>query len=359
MDKELPTPLSPRKGRGALSNPESRYSATVREPIDDGWSPEERSPLRTTVTREVAKGILSRNASPDIPFELSLNPYRGCEHGCIYCYARPSHAYLGLSPGLDFESRLFVKPDAAALLRKALAREGHVPTPIALGANTDPYQPIERQWRITRQVLEVLHECRHPLSLTTKSALVERDLDLLAALAAQRLVQVLISITTLDRSLARILEPRAAAPQRRLETVRRLSEAGIPVTVLMAPIIPALTDNEIETLLTQAAEAGAHGAGYVMLRLPLELEGLFREWLESHLPLRAQHVLARLRDIHGGTIYRSQFGLRQSGTGAYADLIRQRFRLALKRTGLNRRPIVLDSSQFRPPTGGPVQLDLF
>jgi DNA repair photolyase len=352
-------PPSPPKGRGAVSNRDSRFSATSREDIDDGWTPQERSPLRTTVVPESARRIISRNHSPDIPFEQSVNPYRGCEHGCIYCYARPSHAYLGLSPGLDFESKLFAKPDAAALLKKELARKNHIPTPIALGANTDPYQPIEREWHLTRAVLETLHECRHPVSITTKSALVERDADILADMAKAKLAQVQISITTLDRELARALEPRAAAPQRRLQTVRRLSEAGIPVTILMAPIIPVLTDGEIESLLARAAHAGATHAGYIMLRLPLELDELFGEWLAVHTPLRARRVLDRLRDMYGGKSYRAEFGLRQSGSGPYADMIRQRFRLASKRNGLDAAALDLDTTQFRPPASGPVQTSLF
>lgn len=352
-------PSPPHKGRGAASNRGSRYAATHRETVDDGWTPQERAPLRTTVTPEAAKSILSRNDSPDIPFEQSVNAYRGCEHGCIYCYARPTHAYLGLSPGLDFESRLFAKPDAAKLLRKALSGKRYAPSPIALGANTDPYQPIERDWRITREVLEVLLECRHPVSITTKSALIERDLDLLAELAINRLVQVQISVTTLNRELARALEPRAAAPHRRLQTIRRLSGAGIPVAVLMAPVIPALTDSEIETLLAQAAAAGASQAGYILLRLPLELNELFREWLDTHQPLRASHVFSRLAEAHAGKSYRSEFGLRQSGRGAYADMIGQRFRLACKRNGLNKATLDLETGLFRPPVAGPVQTSLF
>lgn len=359
FDRPTKTPSAPIKGRGAASNRDSRYSARHKEAIDDGWEPEERSPLKTTITTDTARRIISRNDSPDIPFEQSVNPYRGCEHGCIYCYARPTHAYLGLSPGLDFESRLLAKPDAAALLRRELGRRNYTPAPIALGANTDPYQPAEREWRITRQVLEVLHECRHPVSITTKSALVERDMDLLAEMARQRLAQVQISVTTLDRCLARVLEPRAAAPQRRLQTVSRLSEAGIPVTVLMAPIIPALTDEEVETLLARAAEAGATHAGYIMLRLPLELNELFREWLETHVPLRARRVLSRLEGIYGGRAYRSDFGLRQSGSGPYADMIGQRFRLASKRLALNASALDLDTSQFQPPVSGPIQTSLF
>jgi DNA repair photolyase len=352
-------PPPPLKGRGAASNRASRFSATHREAFDDGWTPEERSPLRTSVSSENARRILSRNDSPDIPFEQSINPYRGCEHGCIYCYARPSHAYLGLSPGLDFESKLFAKPGAAALLRKELARKNYAPTPIALGANTDPYQPVERDWRLTREILEVLCEYRHPVSITTKSALIERDLDILSIMAKDRLVQVQVSITTLDKVLARALEPRAAAPERRLQTVCRLSGAGIPVTVLMAPLIPVLTDGEIESLLARAAEAGAAHAGYILLRLPLELTELFREWLEFHYPLKASHVFSRLRDVHGGKDYRAQFGLRHSGSGPYADMIRQRFRLASRRHGLNARTLQLNMALFHAPASRPVQTSLF
>lgn len=349
----------PIQGRGALSNRDSRHSATTREDFDDGWQPQERSPLRTLVTSETSRRILSRNDSPDIPFEQSLNAYRGCEHGCIYCYARPSHAWLGLSPGLDFESRLYAKPDAAALLRKELAGRNHVPKPIALGANTDPYQPIEREWRITRQVLEVLRECRHPVSITTKSALIERDLDLLSELAREHLVQVQVSITTLRRELARRLEPRAAAPARRLQTISRLSQAGIPVTVLVAPVIPVLTDSEMESILAQAGQAGASHAGYILLRLPLELDALFREWLASHVPDLAEHVLSRMREAHAGKTYRAGFGTRQTGIGPYADMLGQRFRLALKRLGLNNALPALNTKAFRAPRSGPVQTSLF
>jgi DNA repair photolyase len=359
MDSNTHDKAIPIKGRGALSNADSRYVATRLEALDDGWEHQEREPLRTTVTVESTRRIISRNESLDIPFEQSVNTYRGCEHGCIYCYARPTHAYLGLSPGLDFESRLFAKPDAAERLRAELSRKAYVPSPIALGANTDPYQPIERSWRLTREVLEVLQACRHPVSITTKSALVERDIDLLSAMAWDRLAQVQISLATLDRELARRLEPRAASPQRRLDTIRRLAEAGIPVTVLMAPIIPALTDAEIETLLAQAAEAGATGAAYTLLRLPLELNDLFTEWLHTHVPLRAQHVLSRIRDVHGGKIYRSEFGVRHIGSGEYAAMIRQRFQLAAKRLGLGAATMNLDSRQFRPPSIGPIQMELF
>jgi DNA repair photolyase len=352
--------LLPIKGRGALSNRDSRYSTTVSERESDGWWPEERPTIRTQVTLETSRRVICRNQSPDIPFEQSINAYRGCEHGCIYCYARPSHAYLGLSPGLDFESQLFVKPKADQLLRKELAQKHDQVAPLALGANTDPYQPIEREWQMTRKILEVLYECRHPVAITTKSALVERDLDLLQAMAKDQLVQIQISITTLVKGLALKLEPRASSPQRRLITIQRLSEAGIPVTILVAPVIPVLTDPELETILEQAATAGAIQAGYMMLRLPRELTELFHEWLETHVPLQAKHILARLNDIHGGRIYRSQFGLRQLGSGPYADMMGQRFRLALKRFNLNPPGLSqLNISLFRPPNSVPIQLSLF
>ena len=349
----------PLKGRGAVSNPPDRYAATHIEAVDDGWTPEEKSPLKTTVTTETSRRIISRNPSPDIPFDQSINPYRGCEHGCIYCYARPTHAYLGLSPGLDFESRLVAKPDAAERLRAELAHPAYRVTPIALGANTDPYQPIERHWRLTREVLSVLQACRHPVTLTTKSALIERDIDLLGEMARDRLAQVQISLTTLDRSLARTLEPRAASPERRLQTIRRLALAGIPVTVLVAPIIPALTDAELDTILAAAADAGATHAGYNLLRLPLELKQLFGDWLQAHAPGQAQRVLNRLRDSHAGQLYRAQFGTRQTGSGAYADMIRQRFQLQARRLNLKAASLSLETGLFTRPKIGPEQLELF
>ncbi|NJD05027.1 MAG: PA0069 family radical SAM protein [Methylococcaceae bacterium] len=349
-----------RKGRGAVGNPAVRYSRQRNEAFDDGWFAEEAiPPLVTQVTEEASRTAITRNTSPDIPFEQSVNMYRGCEHGCIYCYARPSHAYVGLSPGLDFESRLMAKSDAPKLLERELAARNYQCKTIALGANTDPYQPIERQRRLTRRILEILLDCRHPVAITTKSALVERDLDLLEALAERRLVQVAISLTTLDRGLARVLEPRAAAPERRLAVIRRLSHAGVPVAALVAPVIPFLTDAEMEALLEQAVAAGASQAQYIILRLPLELKELFADWLEAHVPLKKQHVLNRLAEFHGGELYRSGFGNRQTGTGAYAELMRQRFRLAVRRLGLNVRTLNLDSSQFRPPVLPGQQMSLF
>lgn len=350
----------PIKGRGAASNADSRYAAYTTERVDDGWWPEDLPPSVTQVTREQAKSIISRNDSPDIPFEQSINPYRGCEHGCSYCYARPSHAYLGLSPGLDFETRLWAKPDAAERLTQALSRPGYRVSPIALGANTDPYQPIERHWQITRQILEVLCACRHPVSITTKSALIERDQDLLASMAEQGLVQVQISITTLDRHLARLMEPRATSPARRLQAMAQLRSAGIPVSVMVAPIIPVLTDSELETILARAAEAGATRAGYIMLRLPLELETLFREWLDDHYPSKAEHVWSLVKSMHAGQVYQSGFHQRQKGSGAYAGMIAQRFRLSLRRSGLEpTRLDELNGAAFIPPRPPSPQFELF
>jgi DNA repair photolyase len=311
---------------------------------------EEEGRPATMVRIEQAKSILSSNDSPDVPFEVSLNPYRGCEHGCVYCYARPSHAYLDLSPGLDFETRLVAKPNAAALLRAALCTPGYRPIPISLGSNTDLYQPIERDWRISREVLEVLAEARHPFSFVTKSALVERDLDLLAPLAAQGLVHAFVSITTLDNELARKLEPRAAAPQRRLEVMRNLSEAGIPAGVMVAPVIPALTDKDMEQILALASEAGARSAGYVFLRLPHELKALFTQWLETHYPLKAEHVLSLIRQSRDGRENDPRFGSRMSGSGQFAELIGQRFRIAKARYGLDQGMPPHRLDLFRAPT---------
>lgn len=351
----------PRKGRGALGNPACRFDVIRREVVDDGWSCEEPepAPLPTTVTVDRTRSILSHNQSPDVPFERSLNPYRGCEHGCVYCFARPTHAYLGWSPGLDFESRLLVKPDAPRLLVETLRQPGYLCQPIAMGTNTDPYQPIERDWRVTRGILEVLADCRHPVSLVTKSALIERDLDLLADLAREDLVHVAISVTTLDRALARRLEPRAAAPQRRLQTIRRLVDAGVPTGVLVAPLIPALTDSEMEPILEACAGAGAHWAGYILLRLPREVRGLFAEWLEAHYPLKVRHVFGILGEMRGGQANDPRFGTRLTGEGVYADLLAQRFTRACKRLGLVGSERPLDTARFRPPGRAGDQLGLF
>ena len=349
------------KGRGAISNADGRYEAYSHAAIDDGWGILDEQPpaLKTIVTDEAARTIISRNDSPDVPFDRSINPYRGCEHGCVYCFARPTHAYQGLSPGLDFESRLFAKPDAARLLAEELRKSKYDCQVIALGANTDCYQPIERARRITRGVLEVLAEHHHPVAIVTKSALIERDIDILAAMAGKNLAMVYISITTLDRSLARRLEPRAAAPARRIEVIRALSNAGIPTGVLTAPVIPALNDSEMEAILETATEAGARWAGYVLLRLPLEIKDLFKEWLAEHAPLKAEHVMSLIRQSREGKENDAHFGSRMRGTGLYAEMIEQRFRLICKRLDLNRERLRLDTGQFRVPARAGDQLALF
>jgi len=349
-----PRPLSAQKGRGAVSNLQGRYELNGRERFDDGWvaDDDEPAPFKTQVTDEFAKTILTRNTSPDIPFNVSLNPYRGCEHGCIYCFARPTHSYLGLSPGLDFESRLFAKVNAADLLRRELAKPGYVPEPIAIGVNTDAYQPCERGLGITRRVLEVLHDCRHPLALISKSALIERDIDLIAPMAASNQAIAAITLTTLDPAISRTLEPRAAAPARRLRTIRRLADAGIPVRVSVAPVIPFVTEPELERVLEAARDAGAVSAHYVVLRLPWEVSPLFQQWLEAHFPERAQRVMNRVRDMRGGKDYDSDFSKRMAGEGVWADLIRQRFVKAVDRLGMNLssgRFAQLDASQFKRP----------
>lgn len=348
-------PISPRvpiKGRGAVSNPQGRFETRRRENFDDGWDIEEPPlpALETVVTPETARSIISRNQSPDIPFTQSINPYRGCEHGCIYCYARPSHAYLNLSPGLDFETRLFYKQNAAELLESELRKPGYRPAPITLGANTDPYQPIERKLKVTRSILQVLQRFHHPVSIITKSTLVTRDLDILSDMAQQDLANVMVSITTLDENLKRSLEPRAAGPRARLRCVHALALAGVPVGVLNAPIIPVVNDHEIERILELAAQAGACGAGYVLLRLPHEVKDLFREWLNTHLPERAAHVMSIIRQMRGGQDYQAEFGTRMRGTGEYAELIARRFAVACKKFRLqNARRLRLSSAHFRPP----------
>lgn len=349
------------RGRSALGNRPSRYSATEIEAIDDGWEPGDATvpTLRTRITPENCRRILSFNRSPDVPFDRSINPYRGCEHGCIYCFARPSHAYMDLSPGLDFESRLFFKAGAADRLRTELGKSGYQPRVIALGVNTDCYQPLERQQGITRQLLEVMLETRHPVSIITKSALIERDLDLIAELAALELISVAISLTSLDRTLSRTMEPRAASPQRRLQTIRRLVDAAIPVTALLAPVIPVLNDAEMENLLEQAQAAGAGSAGYILLRLPQEVAPLFAQWLNNHYPDKAEHVMARVRDCRNGRDYDSRFGHRMRGTGLFAELIEQRFELACRRLTLKPRWQPLRVDLFRQPTLNPDQMSLF
>ena len=347
-------------GRGSRSNRVGRFETEIREDFDDGWDqPGDLEALKTQVVIEPAKSIISRNDSPDISFEQSINPYRGCEHGCIYCYARPTHCYLGHSAGLDFETKLYAKTNAAEVLERELSAHRYLPKVIALGAVTDPYQPIERDYKVTRSILEVLERTNHPVGIVTKSALVVRDIDILERMAAKSLVKVAISVTTLDRVVARKMEPRAATPQRRLDAIKSLAAAGIPVTVMVAPIIPALNESEIEKILEAAAGAGAQSAGYVLLRLPLELKELFREWLATEFPDRADRVINILRSMHGGKDYVSTFGLRQRGTGPYADQIAQRFRLAIKRLGLdNRGTFRLRTDLFQRPVrrGGQMAL---
>jgi DNA repair photolyase len=349
-----------RRGRGAVSNASGRFEPHARIVFDDGWeSLEDLPPFKTLVQEERARKIITRNESPDIGFDRSINPYRGCEHGCIYCFARPTHAYQGLSPGLDFETKLFVKPDAPELLLRELSAPGYEPKMIAMGTNTDPYQPIERKWQVTRRILEVLRDANHPVGIVTKSALVMRDIDILSDMAAKGLAKVALSITTLDPKLARAMEPRAATPPRRLEAMRALSQAGVPTAVMVAPIIPAINDSEIERILDAAANAGATEAGYVMLRLPLEIKDLFREWLGEHFPDKAKHVISLVRDLHGGKDYDATFGKRQTGSGPYAWSIGRRFELACRRLGLNRRRSRMTTSLFKPPARKGNQLDLF
>lgn len=346
-------------GRGARTNRSGRFEPLTRENLEDGWdTAPDAARLRTEVTIEKARSIITRNDSPDISFDRSINPYRGCEHGCSYCYARPTHAYMGLSPGLDFESRLFVKDGAAALLERELSAPGYQPRTIAIGANTDPYQPIEKQYRITRSVLEVLARARHPVGIVTKSALVTRDIDLLAPMAKEGLVKVAMSITTFDAVLARKMEPRASHPEKRLAAIEQLSAAGVPTTVMVAPIIPALNESEIELILTRAYAAGAREAGYVMLRLPLEVEEVFGHWLLTHYPDRYRHVISLVRGARGGKAYDSTFGKRMTGAGPYAWMLGRRFEAAANRLGFNRRRLKLRTDLFRRPARAGEQLSL-
>ncbi len=364
--------VAPQKGRGAVSQIVGRFETSFVQVEDDGWCQTDplaqASPLLTQVTAETAKSILTRNQSQDLPFSVSLNPYRGCEHGCIYCYARPSHAYLGLSPGLDFESRIWAKINAPQLLRQELAHPNYVPAPIAIGVNTDAYQPCEKTWRITQQVLEVLHECKHPCGLITKSALIERDCALLADMAKDNLVRVSITLTTLDTHISRTLEPRAASPQRRLKTIARLAAAGIPVSVSVAPIIPFITEQDLEAVLQAIFEAGARSANYTLIRLPWEVNPLFQEWLQAHFPERAERVMNRIRDCRGGKDNSSDFATRMGGEGVFAHLIQRRFNLCVRRLGMVKAEAFagLNSSMFCKPKMVPPrktalagQIDLF
>jgi DNA repair photolyase len=357
----MSVPSKTARGRGAESNESGRFESRKVEPFDDGWNDgdETPAPLRTTLTAEKARVIITRNDSPDIGFDRSINPFRGCEHGCIYCYARPAHAYMGLSPGLDFESKLFFKPDAARLLERELSRPSYSPAVIHIGGNTDPYQPQERRLRLTRQILEVLAAFRHPLSIITKSALIGRDTDILGPMGSAGLARAAVSVTTLDRALARAMEPRAATPERRLDAIRQLSAAGVPTVVMFAPAIPGLNDHELEAVLERAAAAGAVSAGYVALRLPLEIKDLFAEWLTARRPDRAQRVMSLVRQMRGGRDYDARWGKRMKGEGPIADVIGQRFRAARRRYGLDRVLPPLDVGQFRRPAPSTRQLDLF
>jgi DNA repair photolyase len=348
-----------RRGRGAGLNPSGRFEPMRKEAFDDGWQTlEDLPPFKTEVQVEKPRTAITRNESPDIPFDRSINPYRGCEHGCIYCFARPTHAYMGLSAGLDFEAKLFAKPDIAKLLERELAKPSYKPRVIAIGTNTDPYQPIEKEWRIMRQILDVLNKANHPVSIVTKSTLILRDIDILKELAGKNLVRVALSVTTLDRKLARTMEPRASTPARRLEAIRLLSEAGIPTSVIAAPVIPALNDHEMERILDAAKAAGALEAGYVILRLPLEVAPLFRDWLLQNYPDRYRHVMSLVRSMRGGKDYDADFGKRMKGAGPYAWQIARRFEMATKRLGMTRRSMPLRDDLFVPPDGSGVQLSL-
>jgi len=348
------------RGRAAVTNPSGRFEPISRHVFDDGWQTiDELPPFRTDVFEEKPKSIITKNQSPDISFDRSINPYRGCEHGCIYCFARPTHAYMGLSTGLDFESKLFAKSNAARLLEAELSKKGYQPKTIAIGTNTDPYQPIEKQRRIMREILEVLEAANHPVGIVTKSALVTRDIDILSRMAEKGLAKVALSITTLDRKLARAMEPRAATPALRLQAIHELSAAGIPTSVMVAPIIPAMTDHKIERILDSASGAGATEAGYILLRLPAEVSPLFREWLLQHYPDRYRHVISVLRSMRGGKDYDADWGKRMRGHGPYAIQIGRRFELAAKRHGLNERRLALRTDLFSPAEGAETQLALF
>ena len=347
-------------GRAAGTNPANRFESNVREPFNDGWPGEDDlPPLRTEVSIERPRRVITRNNSPDIGFSRSINPYRGCEHGCIYCFARPTHAFLGMSPGLDFESRLVARPEAPEILERELRARSYRPAVIAMGTNTDPYQPIEREHRIVRRILETLLECRHPVAIVTKGTLIERDADILGEMGRLGLARVGISVTTLDAKLGRKMEPRAPAPKRRLETIRRLAEAGCPVRVMVAPVVPALTDHELEDILARAAAAGATAASWIMLRLPLEVSPLFREWLAEHYPDRAKRVMGRVRELHGGRDYDPGWGRRLTGQGVFAEMVARRFSIAARRLGLAAKLPPLRTDLFRRPARAGDQLALF
>ncbi|WP_244627899.1 PA0069 family radical SAM protein [Lentilitoribacter sp. Alg239-R112] len=359
-DQSIKVDKTRRRGRAAGLNPSGRYEIQSRHGFDDGWETlEQLEPFKTDVQVERARSVITRNTSPDIPFDRSINPYRGCEHGCIYCFARPSHAHVGLSSGLDFESKLFAKPDAARLLKRELAKDNYIPKSIAIGTNTDPYQPIERKMRIMRQILEVLAEAKHPIGIVTKSALVLRDIDILSQMAQDGLVKVALSITTIDRKLARAMEPRASTPTKRLEALDTLKKAGIPTSIMIAPVIPGLTDFEIERILDSAHSVGVEQASYILLRLPREVSPLFRDWLLRHYPDRYRHVMSLIRSMRGGKDYDAEFGSRMHGSGPYAWQIKRRFEMTCKRLGLSKRISTPRTDLFTAPEGENTQLKLF
>ena len=348
------------RGRAALSNQGSRFETLDREAVDDGWvGDNDFPPLRTEVTIERPRSVITRNTSPDVHFDRSINPYRGCEHGCIYCFARPTHAYLGFSPGLDFETRLIARPEAPEVLERELRANSYKVGPIAIGTNTDPYQPIEREHEIMRRLLEVLYEYRHPVCVVTKGTLIERDADILGEMGQMGLARVGITVTTLDPNVSRKMEPRVPAPERRMRTIRKLADAGCPVRIMVSPVVPALTDHELEAILTRGTEAGATAASWIMLRLPLEVAPLFREWVGEAFPDRAARIMGRVRDLHGGKDYDPEFGKRMTGEGAFADLIAHRFSISVKRLGLSVDLPKLSIDQFRRPTRQGDQLSLF
>lgn len=347
------------RGRAAQSNPAGRFEAHRREQVDDGWHRDPPPVLRTEVREERPRSVISYNRSPDLPFDRSVNPYRGCEHGCVYCFARPSHAFLGLSPGLDFETRLIARPDAPRVLKRELAAKSYRVATLALGTNTDPYQALERDYGITRAILEVLRGCNHPVAVVTKGALIERDLDILGDMAIRGLVRVGVSVTTLDAKLSRLMEPRAPAPKRRLQMIERLAGAGVPVRVMASPMVPALSDPELESILTAGRDAGATHASWIMLRLPREVSELFQDWLAVHYPDRAGRILARLREMHGGALYDAAWGKRMRGEGPYAQIIAQRFDVAVRRLGLQTGAAPLRTDLFRPPVVPGAQMSLF
>ncbi|MDC0737137.1 PA0069 family radical SAM protein [Cognatishimia sp. SS12] len=362
MSDDLPLPISDdrRRARGAISNTSGRYEGAVRVETHDGWDmAEERALFRTEVREELARSIITRNSSPDISFDRSINPYRGCEHGCIYCFARPTHAYLGYSPGLDFETKLIARPNAAALLDKSLRKHGYAVAPIAIGTNTDPYQPIEKTYKIMRDVLKVLQAFRHPVTIITKGTLIERDIDILSDMARDGLVQVGVSVTSLDLRTSRLMEPRAPSPARRLALIERLSAAGIPVRLMLAPVVPAVTDHEVERILGAGANAGARAASYIVLRLPLEVSELFQEWLGAHFPDRKAKAMAQISDMHGGKPYDPEWGKRMRGEGQYAQLLAHRVKLAMRRLGLSSKLPALRDDLFAVPFEEGDQLSLF